>query len=116
MGPSAPVRAHASADVRRNAGSARWERKVELAMPRLTPLLFVLSFGGRFTACAAEVPMGHRDFYPSEERPVGWRGDGTGVFPGGTLPTAWNVEKGEGALWKAALPTRGNGAVLVDRD
>ena len=29
-------------------------------------------------------PPGHRDFYPSPERPIGWRGDGTGAYPGAT--------------------------------
>ena len=33
---------------------------------------------------AAEVPLGHKDFYPSPERPVGFRGDGNGCFPGAT--------------------------------
>src|SRR4051812_22398709 len=32
----------------------------------------------------AEVPLGHKDFYPSPDRPVGFRGDGNGYFPGAT--------------------------------
>lgn len=35
------------------------------------------------------VPYGHRDFYPSPERPVGFRGDGNGYFPGATPVTVW---------------------------
>jgi outer membrane protein assembly factor BamB len=35
-------------------------------------------------------PLGSADFYPSPERPVGWRGDGTGRFPGATPPTVWS--------------------------
>jgi len=35
------------------------------------------------------VPLGHKDFYPSPERPVGWRGDGNGAFPGATPVTFW---------------------------
>ena len=35
-------------------------------------------------ARAGEVPYGHKDFYPSPERPVGFRGDGNGAFPGAT--------------------------------
>ena len=28
------------------------------------------------------LPLGHKDFYPTPDRPVGFRGDGSGVFPG----------------------------------
>ena len=37
-----------------------------------------------------QAPLGSPDFYPSPEHPVGWRGDGTGRFPGATPPTVWN--------------------------
>ena len=33
---------------------------------------------------AAEVPLGHKDFYPSPHRPVGFRGDGSACYPGAT--------------------------------
>jgi hypothetical protein len=33
---------------------------------------------------AVEVALGHKDFYPSPQRPVGFRGDGNGCFPGAT--------------------------------
>ncbi|MFP4055001.1 MAG: PQQ-binding-like beta-propeller repeat protein, partial [Phycisphaerae bacterium] len=32
----------------------------------------------------SDIPMGHKDFYPTEDRPVGFRGDGNGYFPGAT--------------------------------
>ena len=35
-------------------------------------------------AVARDVPLGHKDFYPSPQRPVGFRGDGNGCFPGAT--------------------------------
>ncbi len=35
-------------------------------------------------------PLGSPEFKPSPERPVGWRGDGTGRFPGATPPTTWS--------------------------
>jgi len=31
---------------------------------------------------AGEVPMGAADYFPSPDRPIGWRGDGTGAYPG----------------------------------
>jgi hypothetical protein len=40
-------------------------------------------------ATAAEVPYGHRDFYPSPERPIRYRADGNGCFPGATPVTEW---------------------------
>jgi len=44
-------------------------------------------------------PLGHRDFYPSPERPVGWRGDGTAAFPGATPVEQWQ----EGAVEQVTL-------------
>lgn len=34
--------------------------------------------------------LGSPDFRPTPERPVGWRGDWTGRFPGATPPTEWS--------------------------
>ena len=52
-------------------------------------------------AAPAGVPLGHKDFYPSAQRPVGWRGDGTGAFPGAAPVRQWS----EGTL-KQVLLTR----------
>jgi outer membrane protein assembly factor BamB len=50
----------------------------------------------RPTACAeapaptaGNPPLGSPDFRPSPDRPVGWRGDGTGRFPAANPPTQW---------------------------
>ena len=50
------------------------------------------------------VPLGHRDFYPSSERPVGLRGDGSGAWPGATPVTEWNASNGKNIAWKTAMP------------
>jgi len=54
-----------------------------------------------------KAPLGSADFYPSPVHPVGWRGDGTGQFPGATPPTTWsrgpNGER-KNILWEAKLP------------
>lgn len=42
------------------------------------------------TPASDKAPLGSPDFYPSPERPVGWRGDGSGRFPGATPPTTWS--------------------------
>ncbi|HVR84592.1 MAG TPA: hypothetical protein VMU54_09795, partial [Planctomycetota bacterium] len=52
-------------------------------------------------------PLGSPEFYPSPAHPVGWRGDGTGQFPGATPPTTWsrgaNGER-KNILWETKLP------------
>jgi hypothetical protein len=35
------------------------------------------------------VPYGHKDFVPTPERPLGWRADNNGYYPGATPPTEW---------------------------
>jgi outer membrane protein assembly factor BamB len=42
---------------------------------------------------------------------TGWRGDGTGRFPGATVPTAWG--KDTNVVWKAAVPTWSNAAPIA---
>jgi hypothetical protein len=46
-------------------------------------------FFGAVTIQAADVPLGHKDFYPTAQRPIGFRGDGNGAFPGATPVTEW---------------------------
>ncbi len=48
--------------------------------------------------------LGGKDFYPSPEHPVGFRGDGSGYFPGATPVTAWS----EGTIGSRKVPV-GNG-------
>jgi outer membrane protein assembly factor BamB len=74
-----------------------------------------LVFGGLSGASAQhapaggsdKAPRGSPDFYPSPTHPVGWRGDGTGHYPGATPPTTWsrgvNGER-KNILWEAKLP------------
>jgi len=54
-----------------------------------------------------KAPLGSPDFFPSSEHPVGWRGDGTGCYPGANPPTVW-YQKASGEskniLWKTKLP------------
>ena len=56
------------------------------------------------TLAAAETQYGHKDFHPTPERPVGWRGDGTGRYPGATPVTSWDETTGSNVLWKLPLP------------
>ncbi len=65
----------------------------EVAVPLLAGLGAFVFLAARVdlgrAEAAAPVPLGHRDFYPSEERPVGFMGDGNGYFPGATPVTEW---------------------------
>jgi hypothetical protein len=50
--------------------------------------------------------MGAAEFLPSPEHPVGWRGDGTGRYPGATPAIEWSETKN--VVWKTPLPSWGN--------
>jgi outer membrane protein assembly factor BamB len=90
-----------------------WRTADEVCLPRrigrlaLAALLF--SAG---SALLAEPALGHKDFMPSAARPVGWRGDGTGNFPGAAIVTRWHERTGENVLWKLPMPF-GYGSPIV---
>ncbi len=71
----------------------------------------VMGLSGSFVA--ADVPLGHADFMPTPEHPVGFRGDGTGRFSGATPPTDWDDTTGKNILWKAPLPNISYSAPIV---
>jgi outer membrane protein assembly factor BamB len=53
-----------------------------------------------------KAPLGSPDFRPSPEHPIGWRGDGTGCYPGANPPTVWFQKAGgesKNILWKTKL-------------
>ena len=69
-------------------------------------------FGGAARTVAAaegvagELPLGHPGFRPSPKRPYGWRGDGSGVFPGAVdPPKPWDIATGENVLWRTKIRT-----------
>jgi HEAT repeat protein len=63
---------------------------------------------------AKDVPLGHPDFQPSPERPVGWLGDWTGRYPGAAdFPLEWDTTTGENILWKTQLPEGGHSSPIV---
>ena len=69
--------------------------------------------GKNVKAAAAKAPLGSPDFYPSPEHPVGWRGDGSGRFPGATPPTVWSRRPADittGIMVQAVKPTGKPGA------
>jgi len=64
-------------------------------------------------AAKADIPLGSADFYPSSERPIGWRGDGTGAFPGATPVTTWNSKTDKNIVWKTQMPAPSWGQPIV---
>ncbi len=60
---------------------------------RLFFVLFALTVTAAPAGSAGEPSatiLGSPDFKPTPDRPVGWRGDWTGRFPGATPPTTWS--------------------------
>lgn len=98
-------------------------------LKRFAPLfgLFVLWASATW---GAEPALGDRNFYPTSERPIGYRGDGNGFFPGAHVPTEWwegtptdSIDHPDYAdhvskniVWKTELPSWGNCPPLVVGD
>ena len=59
------------------------------------------------------IPLGAPDFRPSMERPFGWRGDGTGRFPGATPVTDWSET--ENVRWSANVGSSYSSPVLAEQ-
>ena len=70
----------------------------------------------------ASAPLGSAKFQPSPEQPVGWRGDGTGRYPGATPPTSWERKASgdayttKGIVWMAPLPNIGVSMPIIVGD
>src|SRR5262245_43176282 len=64
-------------------------------------------------------PLGSTKFTPTPDRPLGWRGDGTGRYPGATPPTQWERRKAgggygaRGILWAAPMPNGGVSCPII---
>lgn len=67
--------------------------------------LLLAGTGQQLTAGDADGPLGGPAFVPSPQHPAGWRGDGTGLFPGATPPLAW----GDGTGWRLVEEPDGRG-------
>jgi outer membrane protein assembly factor BamB len=71
----------------------------------------VVGFAG--IAVGAEPPLGSAESAPSPERPFGWRGDGTGRFPGAKPPTIWSDTKN--VRWSAVVGSAYSSPILTDQ-
>jgi outer membrane protein assembly factor BamB len=63
-----------------------------------------------------DLPLGHKDFYPSADRPVGLQGDGTGHFPAGEMVTSWDFRTGKNIVWSTKLSSWGYSSPIVVGD
>lgn len=67
------------------------------------------------TPALTKPPLGSPRFYPTTERPLGWRGDWTGRFPGATPPTRWSRRSGGGGIMLSAWTTASKDAAAHSR-
>jgi outer membrane protein assembly factor BamB len=58
-------------------------------------------------------PLGSPEYRPTPERPFGWRGDGTGRFPGATPVTEWSPTKN--VRWSAKVGRSYSSPVVTDK-
>jgi outer membrane protein assembly factor BamB len=61
----------------------------------------------------APVPLGSPEFRPTPEQPFGWRGDGTGRFPGATPVTEWSPTKN--VRWSAKVGRSFSSPIVTDK-
>ena len=70
-------------------------------------------------ARAGDAALGAPEFQASLEHPIGWRGDGTGRYPGANPPISWERKKHganyetKGILWMTPLPDSGVSCPIV---
>src|SRR5437868_3416930 len=87
----------------------------------VTHFVIALCFVGFVTSAFAAAPavLGSPTYLPTPEQPVGWRGDGSGRYPGATPPTAWERKRNgtkyetNGIPWMTPLPDVGVSCPIV---
>ena len=82
----------------------------------LVALLVCIVFSAN---AAAPAVLGSPNYLPTPDQPIGWRGDGSGRYPGATPPTAWERKKNgtkyetQGIAWMTPLPDVGVSCPIV---
>jgi outer membrane protein assembly factor BamB len=84
----------------------------------LALLLVVAGALGRMVSAwaaepAASVPLGSPDFRPTLQHSFGWRGDGSGRFPGATPVTEWSATKN--VRWAAVVGRSYSCPIVTDK-
>jgi hypothetical protein len=75
----------------------------------LTLLVGALALQAKDTAASA--PLGSPEFRPTPDRPFGWRGDGSGRYPGATPVLEWSLTKN--VRWSAVVGKSYASPILV---
>ena len=84
--------------------------------PRRLFAALLASFALTVTAWSAETtnaPLGSPDFCPTLQRPFGWRGDGSGRFPGATPVTEWSATKN--VRWATVVGRSYSSPIVTDK-
>jgi outer membrane protein assembly factor BamB len=76
----------------------------------LAVLVGTLSLQAKDAAIPA--PLGSPDFRPSPDHPFGWRGDGSGRYPGATPVLEWSLSKN--VRWSAVVGKSYASPIVVD--
>src|SRR4051794_36929914 len=88
--------------------SIRNERTLVVLLAALALFAFCETencFAGSPKKVQLALPLGAAKSMPSSDQPVGWRGDGTGRYPGATPPITWERKPAgasyttKGILW-----------------
>jgi outer membrane protein assembly factor BamB len=82
-------------------------------MRAFLPLLLAGSLAIQARDSGPPVPLGSAEFRPTPERPVGWRGDGSGRYPGATPATEWSLTKN--VRWSAVVGKSYSSPVVTDK-
>jgi outer membrane protein assembly factor BamB len=62
---------------------------------------------------SSPVPLGSPDFRPTPERPIGWRGDGSGCYSGATPVIEWSAKKN--IRWSAVVGNSYSSPIVTDK-
>jgi len=86
-----------------------------MILATILALVFLTFPAGVFPVAAADAPLGSPDFRASAERPIGWRGDGSGHFPGATPPMSWGYKDGKGSniAWMTEMPSSPSSVIVA---
>jgi len=93
-----------------------YSERVEIMDAKSKAVLSVLAILFVGYVQAEDLPLGHANFHPSINHPIGWRGDNSGIYPGATPVTSFDIEKGKNVRWKLRMPETGNAQPVIIGD
>jgi outer membrane protein assembly factor BamB len=76
-------------------------------------LVLILTSVGRSAEPSSSAPLGSPNYRPTPERPFGWRGDGSGQFPGATPVIEWSAKKN--VRWSTVVGNSYSSPILTEK-